>query len=87
VEVEGDIGGSPVKSSGVANYGVRPTVTVSDEAVLEVHLLDVCPFTTGQQLKVRWYHFLRPEKKFDGLDALKKQIGLDIEEARRFWHR
>ena len=85
VEVEGKVGGSPVKSHGVANYGVRPTVSESDDAILEVHLLDFCPFTTGQLLKVRWYRHLRPEKKFDGLGALKAQIASDVKEARAFW--
>lgn len=85
VEVIGQVGGSPIKARGVANYGVRPTVTDSNEPVLEVHLLDVCPFTTGQLLKVRWYRHLRAEMKFEGLDELKAQIASDVEEARSFW--
>ena len=85
VEVEGNVGGSPVKARGVANYGVRPTVGETEHPLLEVHLLDFCPFTTGQLLKVRWYKHLRSEKKFEGLEALKDQIASDVEEARRFW--
>ena len=85
VEVEGKVGGSPVKAKGVANYGVRPTVSDSRDAILEVHLLDFCPFSTGQLLKVRWYKHLRPEKKFDDLDALKAQITSDVEAATAFW--
>ena len=85
VEVEGLIGGSPVSAKGVANFGIRPTIGESDETVLELHLLEVCPFTTDHLLKVRWYHFIRPEKKFENLEALKKQISLDVEIARNYW--
>ena len=86
VEVEGKVGGSPVKARGVANYGVRPTVGETESPLLEVHLLDVCPFTTGQLLKVRWYKHLRAEKKFDGLEALKAQIASDVDQAKDFWN-
>ena len=85
VELEGYIGGSPVTEKAVANYGVRPTVENTDDPILEVHVLDFCPFTTGQNLKVRWFHFLRPEQKFENLEALRKQIAEDVEAARRFW--
>ena len=87
VEVEGEIGGSPVTAKGVANFGVRPTVSESEETILEVHLLEVYPFTTDQVLKVRWHRFIRPEKKFENLEALKKQIGLDVVIAQNYWER
>ena len=86
VKVEGKVGGSPVKARGVANYGVRPTIGETEEPLLEVHVLDSCPFTTGQLLKVRWYKHLRSEQKFDGLDALKSQIAADVLEAKQFWN-
>lgn len=85
VEVEGKVGGSPVRARGVANYGIRPTIGESEDPLLEVHLLDFCPFTTGQLLKVRWYKHLRAEQKFNGLDALKAQIALDVLEAEEYW--
>jgi riboflavin kinase / FMN adenylyltransferase len=85
VEVEGEIDGNLVTSKGVANFGVRPTVTQSNETVLEIHLLESCPFTEGQFLKVRWFHFIRPEMKFENLEALKKQIGADVETAKTYW--
>ncbi|MCB1121211.1 MAG: hypothetical protein KJT03_06665, partial [Verrucomicrobiae bacterium] len=50
-------------------------------------VLDYCPFYTDQLLKVRWYHFLRPERKFESLDQLKAQIGQDVEDACKYWNR
>ena len=37
----------------------------------------------GKHLRVQLIEFLRPERRFDGLDALKAQIALDAEAARR----
>ena len=70
---------------GVANFGLRPTVEVTGKPLLEVHLLEPCPFDYGHRLKVIWKRFLRQERKFDGVDALKKQIALDVEQAKRFF--
>lgn len=69
--------------SGVANYGVKPTV--SDEGQLpnlEVHALDGCDLSAGDRLEVEWLRFIRPEQKFDSVDALKVQIAKDCETAR-----
>lgn len=85
VEVEGESGGTTVTLPGVANFGVRPTVEKTTEPVLEVHALRQCPFTHGSRLKVRWYRFLRAEKPFEDVEALRKQIAVDVEAARQFW--
>ena len=66
---------------GVANLGRRPTVAGSVER-LEVHLFDFEGDLYGRHLRVRLIEFLRPEKKFDGLDALRAQIGRDCAAAR-----
>lgn len=70
---------------GVANFGVRPTVDISTKPLLEVHLLDPCVFDYGHRLKVVWLRFLRQERKFDGLESLKRQIERDVEQARRWF--
>ena len=67
---------------GVANIGNRPTVNGTDER-LEAHLLDFNEDLYGQVLDVELAARIRPEQKFDGLDALKARIALDAEEARR----
>jgi riboflavin kinase/FMN adenylyltransferase len=66
---------------GVANLGRRPTVAGSVER-LEVHLFDFKGDLYGRHLRVRLIEFLRPEKKFDGLDALRAQIARDSAQAR-----
>lgn len=67
----------------VANLGVRPTVAEAEvRPVLEVHLLaGDCPFGPGQFLRTEWSFFLREEKKFASLEALREQISRDREEA------
>jgi riboflavin kinase/FMN adenylyltransferase len=66
----------------VANLGRRPTVG-GEDVRLEVHFLDFSGDLYGQTLRVRLIDFIRPEKKFDGLDALKAQIALDCGQARQ----
>jgi riboflavin kinase/FMN adenylyltransferase len=66
----------------VANYGLRPTVEQSVEPRLEIHMLVACPYGAGDPVAVEWVRFLRPEKKFGGLDELRAQIARDVSEAR-----
>ncbi len=67
---------------GAANIGVRPTFG-GDGILLEVFLLDFDADLYGKRLRVRLIEYLREEKKFDGLDALKAQIALDTKTARK----
>lgn len=67
--------------NGVANFGVRPTVDDSGRPILEVHLLDECPFSTGDCLHVQWLRFIRSEMRFASIDELKAQIGRDRNSA------
>ena len=66
------------------NIGVRPTFYETAEgAVLEAHLLDFDEDLYGQEVKVRFLHFLRSERRFNGVDELKAQLDLDIADTRR----
>ena len=68
---------------GVINLGVRPTVSSGkSERVLEIHLFDFDRDVYGRNVEVRFLKFLRPEKKFENLDALVQQIRRDVEQAR-----
>ena len=67
---------------GVMNIGNRPTVAGQDITV-EVHLLDWQGDLYGKTLTVSLESFIRPEQKFESLDALKHQILQDCETARR----
>jgi riboflavin kinase/FMN adenylyltransferase len=66
---------------GVANLGQRPTFGPG-AAALEVHLFDRQIDLYGAHLQVELVRFLRPERRFDGLDALVAQIRLDAASAR-----
>lgn len=67
--------------NGVANLGMRPTVG-TDKPRLESHFFDFEGDLYGANLRVSLLHFIRPEQKFDGLDALKAQISMDSDQAR-----
>jgi riboflavin kinase/FMN adenylyltransferase len=70
---------------GVANLGYRPTVSAGEpERLLELHLFDLNKDIYGEEVEVRFLRYLRPEQKFESLEALKTQIARDVEEARSF---
>ncbi len=69
----------------VANYGVRPTVELAGLPLLEVHVLGDCGWGSGDELCVEWLRFLRPERRFADLVALRGQIERDRAEAARFF--
>ena len=54
----------------------------ADASLLEAHLLDVDVDLYGETARVRFAHFLRSERKFDGVDALVAQLGHDVAHAR-----
>jgi riboflavin kinase/FMN adenylyltransferase len=69
---------------GVVNLGYRPTVSSSKtERILEIHLLDFERDIYGKDLEVRFIRYLRPEKKFENIDALVRQIEFDVQQARK----
>ena len=67
---------------GAANLGVRPTFDPPKE-LLEPYFFDFSEDLYGQEIEVAFHHFIRPEAKFDSLDALKVQMDADCDEARR----
>jgi len=70
----------------VMNIGVRPTVRAAPGSLrVEVHLLDLQTDGDlyGEELIVTPVTRLRDEQRFPSPDALKAQIALDVEAARR----
>jgi riboflavin kinase/FMN adenylyltransferase len=63
---------------GITNIGNKPTV-YSNEKTIETHILDFDKDIYGEEIKVRLTNFIRPEKKFESLQLLKKQIQWDLE--------
>ncbi|GGI41838.1 riboflavin biosynthesis protein RibF [Mammaliicoccus stepanovicii] len=70
---------------GVCNVGVKPTFHDPEayQISIEVNIFDFEESIYGEKVEVYWYHFIRPEQKFDGIDSLVKQISKDKEEAKR----
>ena len=69
--------------AGIANVGVRPTV--SNEGVqrlVEVHLFDFRGDLYDCDIEVFFGQFVRPEQKFPDLDALRAQIASDVASVR-----
>jgi riboflavin kinase / FMN adenylyltransferase len=68
---------------GVVNLGYRPTLSSGkSERILEIHLLDFDREIYGKDLEVRFVRYLRPEQKFENVDALVRQIEFDVRQAR-----
>lgn len=70
---------------GVASIGVRPTFPGSEtrEPAIEVHLLNFKGNLYGKDLEIFFIKRLRAERKFKSVEALKKQIAVDIQQAVR----
>lgn len=68
---------------GVANIGVRPTFGDDEKVdVLEVHLLDRSLDLYDKTMSVAFVARLRAEQRFDGVEALRSQIAIDVDAAR-----
>ena len=63
---------------GVANIGYNPTFG-NDYLSVEAHILNFKQNIYGQDIRVHFVQRLRSEKKFSGLNELKRQIQADIE--------
>lgn len=68
---------------GIANIGTKPTV--SDEKIvgIETHLLDFEGDLYGKRVRVYLKSFIRKEKKFDSVEALKAEVLRNIEQVRK----
>ena len=71
----------------ISNIGTRPTVS-GDSINLETHIIDLKNNAEtnlyGKRINVELIEFLRPEKKFNSLSELKKQIEVDTKKAFEF---
>jgi riboflavin kinase / FMN adenylyltransferase len=65
---------------GAANLGVRPQFDPPKE-LLEPYFFDFAGDLYGQEIEVAFHHFLRPEAKFESLEALKAQMARDCDRA------
>jgi riboflavin kinase/FMN adenylyltransferase len=67
---------------GVANLGIKPTVSADPAPLLEAHVFDFEGDLYGQVIEVALVAFLRAERKFESFASLTAQIGEDAMNAR-----
>ena len=72
------------KYMAVTNVGDRPTVG-GHKMTIEPWLLDFEGDLYGKQITVEFYRFLRPEQKFDSLEALREEILHNADQTRHFF--
>ncbi len=68
---------------GMANLGSRPTVSDSEERILEVNLFDFDGDLYEKEIKVTFVDRIRDEIKFESLDLLSAQLQKDAVVADR----
>lgn len=73
-----------VKYNGIVNIGVKPSVGIFDP-LAEVHLFHFNEDIYGHKIEIELLKLVRKEKKFDSLDALKKQVAEDVVQAKAFF--
>ena len=71
---------------GITNIGCKPTVGESFIGV-ETYLFDCDEDLYGKKCRVDFKKFLRPEKKFPSLEALKARLLADAENGRAFFQK
>ncbi len=63
---------------GVTNFGIRPTVSTTEQCTVETHILNFDKDIYNENIKIEFIKMLRAEKKFNSIEELKKQIQKDI---------
>ena len=70
------------KRKGIVNIGYRPTFG-KKKLVLEAHIFGLKKNLYDKRIKVMLIKFIRKEKKFKGINQLRKQIKLDLKVAKQ----
>ena len=82
LDANGKDGGS--EHDGVASLGIRPMFDPPEE-LLEANLFGFDGDLYGRTIEVMLHHYLRPEAKFEDLDAMISQMAQDAEAAKTFF--
>ena len=78
--VEGD----PVARMCMLNQGRHPTAP-EGKPTIEAYVLDYDGDLYGRRVKVEYLRFLRPEKRFESLEALTEQLRHDRDDVRAWF--
>lgn len=68
----------------IINIGIKPTVG-GNTPLLEAHIIGAEGDFYGKKMSFNLLGFLREERKFDGLTELKKQIQIDLRNAKEYF--
>ena len=71
-----------LNKDGIANIGYRPTFK-GQSLLLETNIFGINKNLYNKVISVSFKKFIRPEKKFKNFKYLKKQIKLDIKQAKK----
>lgn len=71
----------------LTNIGTRPTFTEEVEPSVETFVMNWSGDLYGDVVRTRFLHRLRDERKFSGVEELKKQIGWDVKRATEYFER
>ncbi len=62
----------------MTNIGTHPSISELDKPIIETNIIDFSEFIYGKIVKVEFLKFIREQKKFPSLDALKEQLKKDL---------
>lgn len=69
----------------MASVGYNVTFGDSKYATVEINIFDFSDYIYGEKVKVRWYHRLRGEVKFNGADELVAQLNRDKVDTQQYF--
>lgn len=78
-----DIGGK--RYCGITNIGVKPTIEEKIAPCAETNIFDFDGDIYGETVTVSLLKFVRPERSFESIDALKAEVSANIEYARNYF--
>ena len=68
----------------MTNIGTHPSISELNKPIIEAHLLDFSEMIYGKVVKLEFCKFIRDQKKFPSLDALKEQLNKDLITTRNY---
>ena len=71
-----------LRKKGIANIGYRPTFN-GQSLLLETNIFGINKNLYNKVISINFKKFIRPERKFRNIEYLKKQIKLDINQAKK----
>lgn len=70
---------------GITDIGRKPTVQGTHSVGVETYIYDFDANIYGKSVRVNLLHFVRPERKFEGLSQLQEQLSEDISYGRQYF--